>query len=245
MSLKHWQAVHSSLTGAILLIGVLQVSAAAPLLVVSAPISFVVLAYLSRAELGRARLANALTASRLFAVLSVLTWHWSRQGQVNPAWLAIAILVQAEITDYFDGRAARRGPPTRFGATFDMEVDAYVTAALALQAVLYRQAPGWLLVAGLWRYVYALWEAALTGRWRRTGRTLPCEVNMPSWSRWQAKTICVVSVIGLVGLTLPELAAPLVRALSLGVVSLLSYSFITGTVLLLRRGALRAEPKLN
>ena len=68
-------------------------------------------------------------------------------GAAEPAWLVILLLLLAEVTDYLDGRAARRalraagsaalpgsGRDASFGATFDMEVDAFVTGARALQA---------------------------------------------------------------------------------------------------------------
>ena len=127
--------------------------------------------------------------------------------------------------------ATASGPT--FGACFDMEVDAYVTGALALQAVLYRAAPVWLLAAGLWRYAYAIWEAGLTHRWRRAGRRLPCDVRMPAWFRWQAKAICVLSVVLLIALALPGLDSRLAAGLSALVVALMSYSFVISILLLL------------
>jgi phosphatidylglycerophosphate synthase len=232
-----WQARHAAVALLILVPALFGVTAAAPLLAGSGLASFLVFAYLCRSDLRGALLANALTAARVLAVFAVLVWHWSREGQLQQPWLAFAILVAAEVTDYFDGRAARRRGPTQFGATFDMEVDAAVTAALALLAVLYRQAPAWLLAAGLWRYAYALWEAALTRKWGKSDRILPCDVSMPSWFRWQAKTICVVAVLGLIILSTPGLSPPLLVGVSAGVVGLLSYSFVAGGALLLRRGA--------
>ena len=251
MSAVAWQLGHSLVTGSILLLGAGRWQIAPPLLLLWALPAFLALryaAYPSRAAGATGSLlANALTASRLLLVLGVLVWHWAAAGAAEPAWLVILLLLLAEVTDYLDGRAARRalraagsaalpgsGGDASFGATFDMEVDAYVTGALALQAVLYHDAPLWLLAAGLWRYAYAVWEAGLTRRWRRAGRILPCDVTLPGWFRWQAKTICVLSVMLLIALSLPGLDPGLITALSAAVVTLLSYSFVTSVPLLLR-----------
>lgn len=237
-----WQLVHSLATGAVLFLGTWRWQVLPLLVVIWALPAFLSLRYAAYPQpdgsvRGGSWLPNALTSSRLVLVLTVLAWHWTTTGDLQPAWLGILLLAMAEVTDYLDGRASRRAGgagSSTFGAMFDMEVDAYVTGALALQAVLYRQAPVWLLAAGLWRYAYVVWEAGLTCRWRHVGRTLPYDLRMPAWFHWQAKAICVLSVVLLIVLSIPGLQGAVIIALSSIVVGTLSYSFVVSVRLLLR-----------
>jgi phosphatidylglycerophosphate synthase len=95
-------------------------------------------------------LANSLTLFRLLlvAVLGHALVLLPRLGFV-------ALLLLLFALDAVDGRLARaRDESSPFGAAFDMETDA--VSIMMLSLLLWQDGVGaWVLVAGLWRYVYA------------------------------------------------------------------------------------------
>jgi phosphatidylglycerophosphate synthase len=100
---------------------------------------------------GRFGLANALTLLRLVLVAAL-----------GPAYVTlpplafVALLLTLVGLDAVDGRIARaRGESSPFGAAFDMETDALTIMMLALLLWQHDRVAAWVLVAGLWRYVYA------------------------------------------------------------------------------------------
>ena len=108
--------------------------------------------------------ANSVTAIRLaltcVLAAALVTPAWS--GKL--AWSLVALAATALALDGFDGWLARRyREATRFGARFDMEVDALFLLVLALLVAAVGKAGLWILLAGLWRYGFvaalALWPA--------------------------------------------------------------------------------------
>jgi phosphatidylglycerophosphate synthase len=101
--------------------------------------------------------ANAITAGRL-AVVVALPMVVEPLGELAFA----ALLVMLFLLDGIDGAVARaRRESSEVGAAFDMETDALSVAVLSLVAWERALAPVWVLVAGLWRYVYAALVAAV------------------------------------------------------------------------------------
>ncbi len=89
-----------------------------------------------RAGLTRLGAANAVTLGRAAltaGVTALVVQSWS--GPV-PRSLVVALASAALLTDLVDGRLARvRGEVTRFGAAFDMEIDAFLILVLSLYVV--------------------------------------------------------------------------------------------------------------
>jgi phosphatidylglycerophosphate synthase len=95
--------------------------------------------------------ANLVTLSRLILVASLGAWF-----PRLPRLAFVALVLTLLALDGLDGwLARRRGENSTFGATFDMETDALSVMVLGLILWQHRVVGAWVLVAGLWRYVYA------------------------------------------------------------------------------------------
>jgi len=74
---------------------------------------------------------------------------------VTERWALAAIAGAALLLDGTDGWAARhQGLASAFGARFDMEIDAFAIAVLAITAVRADLVPCWVLAIGAMRYLY-------------------------------------------------------------------------------------------
>ena len=70
-------------------------------------------------------------------------------------WMLVALAGAALLLDGTDGWAARRQRlSSAFGARFDMEIDAFAIAVLAITAVKAASVPYWVLAIGAMRYLY-------------------------------------------------------------------------------------------
>lgn len=117
---------------------------------------------------GRFGLANTVTTLRLLMTLA-LVWRPEQRPGLVLALTALCILA----LDLADGWLARRfqsGGP--FGARFDMEVDAVFV--LALSCALWSRGVGgaWVLLAGLWRYLFVVIPMAVPSRGGEAPRSL-------------------------------------------------------------------------
>jgi phosphatidylglycerophosphate synthase len=140
-------------------------------------------------------------------------------------WLLVASGAAALALDGADGWAARRnGFASRFGARFDMEVDALFV--LALSALVYRsgQADAWVLTTGAMRYIFAV------GGWLWPALAAPLP---PSPRR---KGVCVGVIIAMLVALAPPVGPAMGRWLCLGGVLLLAYSFAADCLHLAARG---------
>ena len=101
---------------------------------------------------GRFGAANLVTAVRLVLVFALMAmpFHLRRPG-------AGLLLMAFFALDGLDGRLARRsGQSSKFGAAFDMETDAFMTAVASLVAVEVGCVGWWMLLVGAMRYVFVL-----------------------------------------------------------------------------------------
>jgi phosphatidylglycerophosphate synthase len=171
----------------------------------------------------RLGLANMITLARLSMVTVLLGIFIA--GRAEP-WFVMTLGVIALSLDGVDGYAARRqGLASRFGASFDMEVDSAFALVLALLAATGPAGPLAILL-GLPRYVYGL--AALALPWLN-GELAP---------RFSRKVVCVVQLIALIALQLPFLGMPVALAIVIVTAAALAWSFGVDTVAL-RRGRRR------
>lgn len=159
--------------------------------------------------------ANRVTLLRAaFAALLVGVLAAGVRPGTAGRWALVGAGTVALLLDGVDGWAARRsGLASRFGARFDMECDALFV--LALSALVYRsgQADGWVLTAGLMRYIFVVagWL------WPPLAAPLP-----PSQRR---KAVCVILVVTLLTALAPPVGPTTARWLCFGGLLLLTYSF--------------------
>ncbi|MEK9660169.1 MAG: CDP-alcohol phosphatidyltransferase family protein [Alphaproteobacteria bacterium] len=139
-------------------------------------------------------------------------------------WLLIPIAVIAALLDALDGQVARAtGTVSAFGARLDMEADALFI--LILSALLWHidKVGAWVIASGLARYAFVA-----------SGLALP-SLRMPLSPSRRRQTVCVVQVVALIvalAPLVPALAASLIAAAAL---ALLSWSFAIDIAWLLRR----------
>lgn len=167
--------------------------------------------------------ANVITLLRLTIVGVLLAVFLGRVLADGPAGAGAAgaattvtvvvLSVIALSLDGVDGYLARRQRLTsRFGASFDMEVDSGFALVLSLLAALGPAGPLAVLL-GLPRYAFALAGAALP--W----------LNGPLEERVSRKVVCVLQLIALIALQLPLLSAGTALAIVAFTLTLLAVSF--------------------
>jgi phosphatidylglycerophosphate synthase len=150
----------------------------------------------------RVTLARAALAVPIFA----LALH---SGPLDDAlaWWTIVVSTAVMVADGFDGYVARRtGSGSRFGARFDMELDAALLLALSVLVWRDARAGSWVLLIGLMRYAFV----AASWIWPELAADLP-----PSQRR---RVVCVIQGIVLLvalGPVIPDAVAVAVAALGL------------------------------
>lgn len=166
--------------------------------------------------------ANLITLAR--AALACLLAAIVTTGSVALWLIAFPLALAALALDGVDGWAARRtAMASRFGARFDMEIDALLILVLSAAAWVGGKAGAWVLLLGLMRYAFLAASLA----WPALGADLPASTRR--------KAICVVQVAVLALLLLPAIAPPLSTGLALGAFGALSWSFAVDVIALLRR----------
>lgn len=130
--------------------------------------------------------------------------------------LAIAcVALLALVLDGVDGWLARRtSMASPYGARFDMEIDAVLVMALAILVWLHDRAGAWVLLAGLWRYLFV--AAGWVLPWMQ--RPLP-----PAFRR---QATCVIQIFGLVAALLPFVPSWLQTSAAAVTLLTLSVSFL-------------------
>lgn len=159
--------------------------------------------YAPRMHSGGVGVANLITTGRLGALAAVMIF----MPQTH-AWVAST----AGLVYTFDGVdgwiARRRGEASSFGATFDMETDAYTVILLSTYLIVERDFGVWVLAFGAIRYVYVLARAAAVSR------EVPIRDRRSTWGRWVYTFVLVGLTIACVpawnAVAVPLLAATLV-----------------------------------
>jgi len=156
--------------------------------------------------------ANQVTLARLalVALLAALLG----EDAAPLAWPIVGVATLAAVLDAIDGPLARRsGLASPLGARFDMETDALLILALALLAWQIGKAGGWIVAAGLLRYLFV----AAGRAWRWLERPLPASMRR--------KAVCVVQILTLVVCLAPIVPPPESAAIAGAGLALLVYSF--------------------
>lgn len=167
--------------------------------------------------------ANLLTGGRTI-VMALLAGAALGPGTPASGWLLMSIATIGAVADTFDGPLARRsGLASRFGARFDMEVDALLI--LVLSALAWRVVPmgAWILAAGLLRYLFV--AAGWMLPWMRA--------DLPPSRRRQA--LCVVQIVSLIVALAPVVPAAVATAAAAAGLGLLVWSFAVDVWWLWRR----------
>jgi phosphatidylglycerophosphate synthase len=162
--------------------------------------------------------ANRVTTVRALLVAVVAAGI----GEVpipSVAGTAVAASTLATVLDGADGWLARRTRmESRFGARFDMEVDALLILALAVLAWRWEKAGPWVIAAGLLRYLFVvsgwLWP------WMR--RRLP--------PTFRGKAICILQIATLTIALMPNVRPPGSDVLGGLGLSALCYSFLVDSL---------------
>lgn len=135
-------------------------------------------------------------------------------GMVGAAYLLAGFSAALLALDGIDGWLARRaGLASRFGARFDMEVDALTALVLSALAWQMGKAGPWVLGIGLARYAFVLAGAV----WPRLAAPPP-----PSNRR---KAVCVLQLGTLTLVLLPGVTPPVSAALAAFALAALAWSF--------------------
>lgn len=178
--------------------------------------------------LGWANRVTLLRATLVLPVAALLVTPGSARGSLG--WLAVGLALVALALDGVDGAVARRtDSETRFGARFDMELDAFLI--LVLSGLVWTSTPlgFWVVWMGLIRYLFV----AAGWLWAPLGAELP-----PSFRR---KAVCVVQVAALLVALVPVTPPAVAAGVCGGALALLAYSFAVD-VLWLARPADRSAP---
>lgn len=142
----------------------------------------------------------------------------------TPDWAVFVLAVMALGLDGVDGWFARRqGLNSRFGARFDMEVDAALSLILALNALAAGSAGPLVLLLGIPRYAFAV-----------AGLVLPW-LSSPLPDRFWRKVACVLQIGVLIALQAPILPSGFTGSAIMAAISALVWSFGRDVVWLYRR----------
>ena len=173
--------------------------------------------------------AHLLTAVRGIAGAALLV-STATGGATVPSWRLVAVLAAVETTDFFDGRTARRLGSGPFGATWDMENDAFFTFALSYTLWATGTVPAFVLVLGWMRYLFFL--AARTQG--------PPPGQTPAFT-WFAKTTAAAIVVVLISVFAPPIGRTL-RIVAVAIVLAMQLaSFGWEALLILRAGGSAGE----
>ncbi len=124
----------------------------------------------------------------------------------------VALSAVALVLDWVDGQVARRtGTASRFGAAFDMEVDAFLLLVLSVYVA--QSAGSWVLLVGAARY------GLLAGTW-----ALPW-LRRPTPPRYWGKVVAATQGVVLVVAATRVVPAPVMDSMLLGALGLLAESF--------------------
>jgi phosphatidylglycerophosphate synthase len=167
--------------------------------------------------------ANRVTTARAVFVAFVAGAIGEPASPMLAASAAGAGLV-VTMMDGVDGWMARRSHmASRFGARFDMEIDALLILALAVLTWQNGKAGGWVVLSGLIRYGFVV-----------AGWLLP-KMRAPLPDSRRRQTICVVQIAALIIALEPFVTRPASELIASAALAALCYSFAVDTMWLVRR----------
>ena len=218
------EAVRDSFAGlaATILLGfwlTLAIGSAPESVAIAAAVYTLFIAYIARflPEHGHKTLgpANRLTIFRCGLVANWAALSLQPAEVQDHGWIIVAAMLVTLVLDGVDGWLARRfATASRFGARFDQELDAFYTLVLSVTVMMLGKAGPWILLAGLWHYMFH----GLTAIFPSFRAELP-----PAQRR---KTICVVNIAALILCVTPIVQPPLSSGIAGFAVLLLSASFL-------------------
>lgn len=169
--------------------------------------------------------ANRITLIRLLLTALAAGAVGAPRLTAEHGWLLSALALLALVLDGVDGWLARtRRCASAFGARFDMETDALFILLLALLVWQRGTAGAWIVLAGVWRYLFVAAGALLP----RLRAPLP-----PSRRR---QTVCVIQIVALIACLSPPIGPFLGSMIAAGALLLLSASFVIDILWLYRHG---------
>lgn len=176
---------------------------------------------LSRSHFGP---ADRVTLSRAVLVLFLTSLTFHPDILQRMAWPYALLCLAALVMDGFDGYVARRtDTASRFGARFDMELDAFFILMLCIAVMVLGKAGAWVLVIGLVRYGFVM--AGWHWSW----------LNDPLPDSFRRKTLCVWQLVTLMLALLPVTPEWFAHATLILALVLLAGSFATDVQYLHRR----------
>ena len=177
--------------------------------------------------------ANQITLVRATLVMPVAALMLQPAlPSATALWWIVAVSTVAVALDGVDGLVARRrGQETRFGARFDMELDAFLMLVLSVLVWRTGRVDAWVLLIGALRYLFVA-----AGRlWPLLTADLPASLRR--------KTICVVQGVGLIVCLAPIVPPELAARGAAGALILLVYSFAVDVIWLIVNSPVRIRSR--
>lgn len=169
--------------------------------------------------------ANQITTMRAMLVALVAALIGEPRFP-NVATSAAAASVVVSALDGVDGWLARRHQiASRFGARFDMEIDALLILVLAILVTEFEKAGPWVILSGLLRYIFV-----------GAGKYWP-RLRAPLFASRRRQAVCVVQILALNLAIVPAIQPPLSAAMAAVALAALAWSFLIDTRWLLRSAA--------
>ncbi|MDI9245609.1 CDP-alcohol phosphatidyltransferase family protein [Marinobacter sp. CHS3-4] len=162
--------------------------------------------------------ANRVTLFRGLLVFSLfgLAPFLGPDSNGNLLWVFVSLSLIALLLDGVDGHVARAtATESRFGARFDMELDALFILGLCVAVISLDRAALWVLALGLLRYGFVV-----------AGMVWPA-LQAPLPESLRRKTVCVWQLVTLMVAILPITPAALAQSSLILALVLLVYSFGT------------------
>ncbi|WNL41391.1 CDP-alcohol phosphatidyltransferase family protein [Halomonas sp. PAMB 3264] len=159
--------------------------------------------------------ANRVTLARAILV-AIVAGALAERAFIEAIWLWLAVALVSLALDGVDGFVARKtNSHSRFGARFDMELDALMILLLCIALLKLESLGAWVLMIGGMRYAFVL------ASWRLEW------LSAPLFESFRRKTVCVWQVVALLlaltpltshtGATLLALSALIASLYSFGV----------------------------
>jgi phosphatidylglycerophosphate synthase len=190
-------------------------------------IAMLALSHLRKHPYARFGGANVITTFRaamtaMIAGIVLASDRFGEPGNEAIAWSVAGLAGLALALDGVDGYIARRsGNMSKFGARFDMEVDALLILILSIAAFVLDKAGLWVVLIGLMRYLFVAAQAFTPALRKELDES------------FRRKTICVVQGAALCLLLVPVVTPPVSMAIASVALLLLVWSFAVDVYALL------------